>query len=112
MFEGLQRRDICRLSGRVRVPGIRQRPHELALQRRHLGAQRLVLLGVAGKYRRNCLRHLIGGGGRQPTCRDRGRGIGRGQRRADIREVCRRQRHHVGRRNDKRHLAPPSIRVI
>ena len=53
LLEGLQRRRISRLRGGVRTPSPGQLLDELGMEPRRLRTERLVLLGVAGKQRRD-----------------------------------------------------------
>ncbi|VAZ92707.1 hypothetical protein LAUMK35_02068 [Mycobacterium pseudokansasii] len=63
LLQGLQRRSIGGFGAGVQPRTSAQGTHELVVERRRLGAQRLIGSGVPGKQRRNGRRDLIRTGG-------------------------------------------------
>ncbi len=88
----------------VGVAGGLQRPGELAVERRGLLDDRLILPPVCAEQGRRCRRNLIAGRGQQVTCRACRSRVGGPQRGSDLIHMgsCRRQ--HVRGCDQVRHL--------
>ncbi|GAQ32516.1 hypothetical protein MPS_0896 [Mycobacterium pseudoshottsii JCM 15466] len=104
--EGLQRRRISGLGGRIHLNATGQRLDEPAVERHRLSAHGLVLQGMVGEQRRDGGRHLITGSGHQPGGRNRGCRIGRIDSRTETGHIRGGRRQGVQGRDHTRHELP------
>ncbi len=104
----LQRGGICGLGATICARSRAQGLDKPFMKRGRLRAECLIGLGVPGKQRRHRCRHLVGARGQHSGGRGQRRGIGRAQRRADLRQIVCCRCHHLRRRQYIRHRCPPA----
>lgn len=104
----LQRGGICGLGATICARSRAQGLDKPFMKRGRLRAECLIGLGVPGKQRRHRCRHLVGARGQHSGGRGQRRGIGRAQRRADLRQIVCYRCHHLRRRQYIRHRCPPA----
>ncbi len=108
LFDSLQRVGAGRLGGRIGGPGAVEGCDELLVEPGHLGAQGLVVQGVAGKQCGHRRGDFVGAGGQHAGDRGRSGAVGTLQCSADAGQVRGCARQHFRGRDHIRHRCPPS----